>query len=123
MFEVTFACYCHAHSVLLTVVDGILVVDGAARMCHGYDACLVGNLHAVGEREESVGSHHCAVEVEAEVAGFLDGLFKGVHTRSLARATCQQLTAFGKDDGVGFGVFHQYGGENQVLGSLFADGR
>ena len=66
MFEVTESRDGHAHVVLLAVVDGILVVDRAAGMCHSHNAGLVGYLHTVGKGEEGVACHHCAMQVEAE---------------------------------------------------------
>ena len=52
--------------MLVTVLDRQLIIDRASRLDYGRDTCLVCDLNAIGEREESVGSHHGAIQVEAE---------------------------------------------------------
>ena len=112
----------HSHVVLLAVVDGVLVVDGAAGVCHGDDAGLVGNLYTVGKGEEGVAGHDGSVEVEAEGLGFGNGLAQGIDARGLAGATGTELTVLGQHDGVTFGVLDKDGGEGKVGGLLRGDG-
>ena len=66
VFEMSLAGDDHSHVVFLAVVDAVLVMYRAARVNHAGNACLVGYLDAVGEREEGVACHHGSVEVESE---------------------------------------------------------
>ena len=66
MFKMTNTCLHHSQTMLVTVLDRQLIIDRASRLDYGRDTCLVCDLNAIGEREESVGSHHGAIQVEAE---------------------------------------------------------
>ena len=106
----------HAHVVLFAVVDGILVVDRAAGVCHGDDAGLMGYLYAVGKGEEGVACLDGTVEVEAERLGFGYCLAQGVHTRGLTGTAGAKLSVLGKDYGVALSVLDKDGGKGEVGG-------
>lgn len=112
--EVTEAGEDHSHSVSLAVVDALGVADGAAGLDNILDACAVGYFNAVGEGEESVGSHCGALEVETEALGLSDSLFECIHAGGLAYAGGEELTVLGEDDGVALGVLYDLVGEKHV---------
>ena len=62
----TNTCLHHSQTMLVTVLDRQLIIDRASRLDYGRDTGLIRDLNAIGEREESVGSHHGAIQVETE---------------------------------------------------------
>ena len=74
MLEVADTCQYHAHALGIAVVDAVLVLDRAARLDDCGDACFVGDGDTVREREEGVGSHDSAFQVEAKLICFYNCL-------------------------------------------------
>ena len=91
-------------------------------MNNGGDSGIVCNLHAVGEWEEGVGSHHSTVEVEVEAVSFLYGLLESIYTRSLSDTACTELLVLGKDDGVALAVLHNLVGEEEIFDLSLVNG-
>src|SRR5882757_1918070 len=92
----------HHHQLILhTVVDGILVTDGAARLDEGRDAGRMGYLYAVVKREKGIGCQHSPFQIEIELACFGDGLPYRVHPAGLPATLADQLPVFYKGNGVG----------------------
>jgi len=74
VFEVPYAGEHHAHALGIAVVYAVLVLDRAAWLHHCGDACFVGDGDTVREREEGVGSHNSAFQVEAKLICFYNCL-------------------------------------------------
>ena len=74
MLKVTDACQHHAHAMGIAEVNAVLVFDGAPRLYHRGDACFMGDGYTVREREEGIGGHYCAFQVESKFLGFGYGL-------------------------------------------------
>ena len=75
----------------------------------------MGYFHAVGEGEESIGSHHGTAQVKSETAGFGYCLAQGIHAGGLPYTAGQQHIAFGQNNGVALAVLHQAVGKQQVF--------
>ena len=54
MFKMPHARRYHCQAVLITVINGILIADGAARLHDGSDTCFPGNFDAVRKREKGI---------------------------------------------------------------------
>mgnify|MGYP001524057474 FL=1 len=80
VFEMTNSCGHHRDAMFVAIVERKLILDGTTRLNNCGHTFISGNLHAVGEGEESVRCHHGTFQVEAEVLGFFDGLLQSIHT-------------------------------------------
>ncbi len=87
-------------------------------MYHCLYAGFMGDFHAVGEREESVGSHHGTFQVETETLCFGNGLAQGIDTRGLSYTGCVELSVLSKNNCVALRVLDNLVGEEEV-GYLF----
>ncbi len=51
----------HGHAMLITEINGILVLYGASRLDNAPYTSLVSDLHAIRKREKRVRSHNDAI--------------------------------------------------------------
>ena len=86
MFKMSISSKYHADAKLVTAIDRVLVADGASRLHDGGNAGFVSQFHAIIEGEESIGSQHRTLEVEAERMGLLNGLAQSIHPGGLTDA-------------------------------------
>ena len=75
----TNSCGHHRDAMFVAIVERKLILDGTTRLNNCGHTFISGNLHTVGEGEESVGCHHGTFQVEAEILGFFDGLLQSIH--------------------------------------------
>lgn len=73
----------HSHIMVVAELHAVVVAYGASGMDYGYNACFVGDFNAVGKREECIGGHHAAGEIEAKRMSLLYGLTEGIDARCL----------------------------------------
>src|SRR6218665_3017133 len=69
----------HPHIVRVAKIYGLLIFHGAPRLNYRFNALLVCNLHTVGEGKEGVGSHHGALQREAEFFCLFNGFSEWAH--------------------------------------------
>ena len=74
VFEMTHSSGEHGNAIGVAIVNRKLIFDAATGLHNGVDSRFVGNFYAVWEREESITSHHRALQVEAEAVGLFNGL-------------------------------------------------
>ena len=100
MAEVAETGHHHSHTVVAAIFHRVGVADRSTGLDYRCDTGFVCYFDTVGKGEECIRCHSRAIEVEAEMTGFVNCLFEGINARGLAYARCQQLTVAGKDDGV-----------------------
>src|SRR5690606_6096770 len=108
----------HCHVVIIAEANGILIFNRPPGLNDSFDACAMGDLDAVGEREEGIGGHHTSLKVESEFASFLNGLLQCVNAGGLSHAACQQLPFYGQDYGIRLGVLADFRGKQQCFDLL-----
>ena len=119
MFKMSNSCENHRHSVLIAIVDAQFIFDRSAGLNHGFNTLFVGNFYTIWEGEKSIGSHYCALQIEIESFGFVDGLLQCIYTRCLSSYAGQKLSVFHQNNRVRFGVFYQFIGKQKVFNLLF----
>src|SRR5690606_37801247 len=84
----------HHHVMLITVVNAFLILDGTSGLNDGPDSSLIGNLNAVGKREECIGSHHRALKVKPKGFSLNHRLFKRINPGGLTTSHADHLLIF-----------------------------
>ena len=85
-------------------LDDVRILQGAGRSDDGRYASLRGNFNAVGEGEETVGSHDGVFDgflTAVFVVEFHDGLFDGTNAVLFACADAERAAVLHDDDAVG----------------------
>lgn len=83
-------------------LDGLFIVDGAAGLDDGVDACVDEEVWSIAEREEGVG---CGDGVFGAVGGAFDGESAGGESVDLSHAGTDEHVIADEADGVGLEVF------------------
>ena len=91
MFEMSETGCDHCHILFVAHVNGLLVVDRAARLDNSRDTRIGSQFHAIREWEEGITCHYCSLQVEVEAVCLLDSLFECVNTRSLSHTAGAKL--------------------------------
>ena len=78
----------------------------------------MGDFHAVGEGEESVGSHHGTPSGRSRSSGLWQWPGAGIDTRGLSYTGCVELSVLSKNNCVALRVLDNLVGEEEV-GYLF----
>src|SRR3989344_2012673 len=100
--------------------DYFVVTHRTARLDHRSNAIGSSVVQTVAEREEGVGGHHRAGNLQAGVLSLDSGDTRGVDAAHLAGADTDGLAVFRVDDGVGFNELGHFPGEDQVMDFLLA---
>src|SRR5215472_10859774 len=101
MAEMAYAGEYHGGAEAIGGVDDLLVAKRAARLNEGCSAVAGGFFHAIGEREECVGSDDAALERKDS---FHRSELDGIDAAHLSGADGERLTSARVDDGVRFDV-------------------
>ena len=126
MLEMPFAGEEHRNAELVTLPDGILVPDAAARLNYCLDAVFRGERHAVIEREERIGCEHetfgkyvLAFLLEGG-SRLLEGYLRRTYAVHLACTHAIGHSVLSDHDGIGLDVLDYLPGEVQVLELLLS---
>ena len=110
MSEVADARKDEGDAVAIAEGDGLLVLDRAAGLDNGGDACLRGDFGTVREGEEGIGGEGRAFRI---LARLLDGEADAPYPVHLPRADALNRPVFGDDDGVALDVLDDAPGEEE----------
>src|SRR3990167_8761382 len=118
--KVTHAGEHHGNPGFVGSRNYFVVAHRTTRLNHRSDAIGSSVIQTVAEREEGVGGHHRAGNLQAGVLSLDSGDTRGVDAAHLAGADTDGLAVFRVDDGVGFNELGHFPGEDQVMDFLLA---
>src|SRR5690606_32237079 len=117
--EVAHAGERHGNASFIRGINHFLVTHRAAGLDHRADADGSGIIDAITEREEGIGGHDRALDLQAGMLGLDGGDAGGIHPAHLTRANTDGLAIAGVDNGVGFDELGHLPGKDQVMDFLF----
>ncbi len=104
----------HGHAVLVGGGDHLAVAHRTPRLDDGGDPVFGGQIDAVAEREEGIGTHCRAFQIQLFLLRLHGGDARREHPAHLPGADPENHAVPAVDDGVGFDELHHLPGEQQI---------